>query len=529
MRNEEAVAIEPQAMRLLEHLILHRDRIVPKDELVEEIWEGRAITDAALNTRIRSVRRALGDDGAQQSFIKTYPKRGFRFVADLEPEREPPVASGPQSQSKLGLVVVVSVLIAALVIWFLWQPATSIQEEKPSIAVLRFDNLGDERTDGYFADGLTEELTTHLARYRELFVISSATVFSYAAEDSAPVEIARDLGVGYGLRGSVRRDEGRIRVTSELINIPTGKTIWSEQFEREITGIFELQDEITQSIAGRLVPEILQSDVERVSGNPTEDMGAWDLFLRARDKQADLSKASQIEAVKLARQATRIDPQFAAAYSLVARAQGALFFFGWADDPEATLAAATEAAKRAIELDERDPQAHAALGYIYRFTGHADLAVDSLELAADLNPNDARIRLELAHTLDWFRLQERALPQIDMAIRLSPRDPLLQNMYFYKGHILFHLDRFDESLEAARKLQTVAKGKTWLVFHQLLRAANLAQLDRMGEAQEAVDAALALNPNLSISAMRRQFEGSKNHPENRRAWLASLEMAGMPL
>ena len=175
--------------------------------------------------------------------------------------------------------------------------------------------------------------------------------------------------------------------------------------------------------------------------------------------------------------------------------------------------------------EERDAFLHVT---DFLFTGEADPAIANLERAVSLNPNDARIRLELAHTFDWFRMQERALPEIEMAIRLSPRDPMLQNMYFYKGHILFHLGRHEEALDAARQLGSVATSNTWRMFHHLLRAANLAEIDRTQEAREAVQLALSINPKLSISTMRRQFAGSKNHPENRKIWLASLKKAGVP-
>lgn len=529
-RHGVAVPLEPQAIRLLEFLITHADRVIPKEELVNEIWDGRAITDAALNTRIRAVRKALGDDGTRQEYIKTYPKRGFQFVADL---RDVPASRQTRDKAALPAIIAIGVAAIAMILilfLFVWRDSalSPALEDKPSIAVLPFENLGGNEGGQYFVDGLTDDLTARLSRYRELFVISRSTVFAYGNAALTPVEVARDLGVSFAARGSVRRDGNQVRVTSELVDVNLGKTIWAESFDRNLTGIFEVQDEISQAIAGQLVPEIIQAGSHSTSNQPTEDMGAWDLYLRARAQQATFSKAAQSRAAKLARLAIARDNQFAAAHSLLARALGTQFFFRWSDNPAQTLAKATAAAKRAIALDSNDAQAHAALGYIQRFAGQADPAIANLERAVELNPNDAQIRLEFAHTLDWFRLQERALPQINLAIRLSPRDPLLQNMYFYKGHILFHLGRFEESLEAARLMGAVATSRTWQVYHHLLRAANLAELKKMDDAHAAIAAALALNPNLSLAAMRRQFEGSNNHPENRRAWLESLKNAGLP-
>lgn len=526
-REGQPVALEPQALQLLEFLVLHRERIVSKQDLIDEIWQGNAITDAALNTRIRSVRRALGDDASTSKFIKTFPKRGFQFVAPVSLSDEVESANG----WKRRILVLLTIAVLALgVVWYSWSgndPA-ALETDKPSLAVVQFDDLSDDPAASYFVEGLTDDLITHLSRYRELFVVSSATMSSYAKETETALEVARDLGVRYVVRGSVRRDGVRVRVSGELVDVGANETIWAEAFEQELNDIFLVQNEVSQSIAGRLVPEIYQSDASQRVENPTNDLGAWDLYLRGRVRQAVYAKEAQDDALKYAQDALDRDPDFAAAHSLMARALGTIFFFQWGEDPQEILIAATEAAKRAIELDDRDAQAHAALGYIYRFTGDADPAVANLERAVMLNPNDARIRLELAHTYDWFRMQSDALPHIEMALKLSPRDPLLQNMYFYKGHILFHLGRHEEALEAAHQLGAVATSNTWRVFHHLLRAANLNEMGRADEAQEAVDAALLINPKLSITAMQRQFAGSKNHPDNRRIWLTSLRNAGVP-
>ena len=528
-RAGQPVALEPQAILLLEFLIARRDRIVSKEDIVDEIWGGNAITDAALNTRIRSVRKALGDSAATSRYVKTFPKRGFQFVAPVTVVK---ALDGPEPVPSRRRMLVAGAVAALLLVAFLIvvrdDNSAVLDTDKPSLAVVQFDNLGGEDALQYFADGLTDDLIGHLSRNRELFVVSSATMFSYAQDQQTPVEIARDLGVSYVVRGSVRRSDSKVRVSGELIDVDASETIWAEVFDRPLTDIFDVQDEISQAIAGRLLPEIYQSDEARLRDKPTEDFGAWDLYLRGRVRQAIFSKEAQYEAVNFAQDAIARDPGFAAAYSLKARALGTIFFFQWSDTPQDTLVSATQAATKAIELDAQDAQAHAALGYIYRFTGEATRAIANLERAVSLNPNDARIRLELGHTYDWFRMQDLALPQIEMAIRLSPRDPMLQNMYFYKGHILFHLGRYEEALDAARQLGAVATSNTWRVYHQLLRAANLIELDRSDEASKAIDAALVINPNLSISAMRRQFAGSKNHPENRRIWLESLKSAGMP-
>lgn len=405
-------------------LIRHRDRIVTKESLIEEIWDGRAITDAALNTRIRSVRRSLGDTATTSKFIKTFPKRGFQFVAQVSTEEAQ--ADSPVKRLRWPLIAIATGIVATLSLF--GDQAKESVAERPPLAVVQFENLGGQDDAQYFADGLTDDLIAHLSRHRELFVVSRATVFSYGAEAITPVEIARDLGVGYVVRGSVRRNGDQVWFSGELVDVNASETIWAETFDRKLTDIFAVQDEISQAIAGRLLPEIYEKDVQRLGGKPTEDMSAWDLYLRGRARQVIYSKDAQEDAVRFAQQAIARDPDFATAHCLLARALGTLFFFQWTEKPHETLVSATEAAKYAIESDYQNAQAHAALGYLYQFTEDAEPAIANMERAVALNPNDARIRLELARTFDWFRFQDRALPQIEMALTLSPRDPLLQNI-----------------------------------------------------------------------------------------------------
>ncbi|WP_181389731.1 tetratricopeptide repeat protein [Leucothrix pacifica] len=257
-------------------------------------------------------------------------------------------------------------------------------------------------------------------------------------------------------------------------------------------------------------------------------MDAWAFYHKARSVQAVYNKDSQHEAIQWSQKALEKDPDFAAAYGEIARAKGVQFFYQWTKDEEATLQEAIDTAEQSIRLDPNDPGAYAALGYVYRYTGDETRAIANLERAAELNPSNANIRLELAHTLDWFRHQDRALPEIEQAIKLSPRDPRLQNMYFYKVHILFHLKAFEHSLEATRGMSAALTTDTWRMYYHLMRAANFAQLDRTKDAEKSIQSALKINGKLSVAAMRKKFEGSKNHPENRRFWLESLAKAGLP-
>ena len=475
----------------------------------------------------------------------TKPVRVYRVLSDPGAAAHRVVKAKRALQMKwrksaMALAALLVIGAGALAMWnFFLQPAPPTVKpastdilafplpDKPSIAVLPFENLSDDPKQEYFADGLTVDLITNLSLYRELFVISRNSSFTYKGTAVDVKLIGRELGVAFVVEGSVRRENDQVRVNTKLIDARTGSNVWADRFDRELTGIFAVQDEITRAIAGRLAPEVAKARVEGAKDKPTADLDAWDLYLRARDAQSNYTRDMQEEAIRLGGLSIARDPGFAAPYGLIASAKGTQFFYQWAEDPERTLADAIEHAQSAIRLDGNDPAGYAALGYVYRLTGDETRAISNLERAAGLNPNDANIRLELAHTLDWFRQQERALPEILEAIRLSPRDPRLQMMLFYKSHILFHLRDFEASLAAAKEMSSAMKTPTWRTFYHLIRAANLAQLGRSVDAKAEIESALALNPKLSLASMRRRFEGSHNHPENRRIWLDSLRKAGL--
>ena len=457
------------------------------------------------------------------------------------------VASSEQNQAngfrgrklkQIAALTTILVIVFAVAYWAKpWTPGqepTSGQQmelslpDKPSIAVLPFTNMSADPLQDYFSDGLTQDLITKLSLYRELFVIARNSTFVYKGKAVDVKQVGRELGVAFVVEGSVRRENNRVRINAQLIDANSGNHVWAERFDREFNDVFAIQDEISRSIAGRLAPEISKASAEQSRNKPTEDLDAWDLYLRATAALAEFNRESMEEAIRLAETAITLDANFAAPHIVIARAKGWQFFHRWTENPEQTLTAAIKSAQTAINLDSNDATGYAALGYLHRFLRNETIAVANLERAVELNPNDANIRLDLAHTLDWFRLQERALPQILEAIRLSPRDPRLQMMFFFKAHILFHLNDFEASLNASREMSRALTSDTWRVNYHLVRAANLAEMGRNEEAQMEIASSRKLNSKLSLAFIKTLFGIAKNHPENRKAWLESLRKAGMP-
>ena len=329
-RAGEPVEVEPQVFSLLACLIENADRVVTKDELIEMVWDGRIVSDGTLNTRINAVRRAVGDDGKTQSVIKTFPRRGFRFVAELE--------IGEQ-QSNVRFYV----------------PALP---DKPSIAVLPLENLSSDPEQEYFADGITEDIIAALSRIRQLFIIARNTTFTYKHQAVDVQVIARELGVRYVLEGSVRKAGNRIRIASQLIDGETGSHIWADKYDRDLEDIFDVQDEITNTVVTAIVPELGRAERERARKILPENLDAWTVLQKGISYFYEMHRDTFEETVKLFDRAIELDPKFALAYAWGAAMLSRRRIFGYG---EFDSGKAYSLAQRAIELDPEEPEAHYAL------------------------------------------------------------------------------------------------------------------------------------------------------------------------
>src|SRR4249919_3248664 len=269
------VALEPQVFDLLVYLIENRDRVVSKDDLIASVWAGRIVSESTLTSRINAVRRAIGDTGEKQSCIRTFARKGFRFVAPVEPTNTAGQMTDVEADSPLAL------------------------PQKPSIAVLPFSNMSGDAADDSFADGVTEEIITALSRVRWFFVIARGSAFAYKSRDIDPNEIARELGVRYILTGSVRRADDRIRVAAQLIDANSRSNVWARSYDRALSDIFAVQDEITQTIVGGIEPELGRAERERARIKQRDSIDAWSIYQRGmfhvyRYTQADLAQARKL-------------------------------------------------------------------------------------------------------------------------------------------------------------------------------------------------------------------------------------------
>jgi TolB-like protein len=280
-RSKVPIPIAPQVFDLLEYLIRNRERVVSKDELVGAVWSGRIISDEALTTRLNVVRNAIGDTGQEQRLIKTLPRKGFRFIGDVQE------AAGSEG------AVVAGDPVATLT---LDKPSTAVAAPRLSIVVLPFTNIGGDSEQEYFADGVTESLTTDLSRIGGLFVIARNSAFSYKSRSIDVRQIGRELNVRYVLEGSVQRSGNRLRVNVQLVDAETANHLWAERFDKPVADLFDMQDEIVSRLAHTLNAQLIEAEARRAQRSLRPD--AMDLCFQG---MACLNKGITLEYLTQAR------------------------------------------------------------------------------------------------------------------------------------------------------------------------------------------------------------------------------------
>ena len=369
-RGADVVAVAPQVFDLLDYLIRNRERVVSKDDLINAIWNGRSVSDAALTTRLNAARSAIGDSGEEQRLIKTLPRKGFRFVG---PVRE--------AQGAAGAAIADNPIEPP-------RPALTLPD-KPSIAVLPFTNLSSDPEQDYFADGMVEDIITALSHFKALFVIARNSSFTYKGRAVDVKQIGRELGVRYVLEGSVRKAANRVRITGQLVDTATGAHLWAERFDGGLGDIFDLQDQVTESVVGAIAPAVEKAEIERAKRKPTESLDAYALYLRGLAKLYQFaSRQANDEALRLFNSAIELDPDFASAYGRAALCYVCAKANGWISVTANEIAEVTRLAQRAVELGKDDAIALAASGWALAYVVR-DLEVGAalIDRALVLNSN----------------------------------------------------------------------------------------------------------------------------------------------
>jgi TolB-like protein len=394
--------------------------------------------------------------------------------------------------------------------------------DKPSIAVLPFNNLSGDPDQEYFADGMTEDIITGLSRFRSLFVIARNSTFSYKGRSPDVREVSRDLGVRYVLEGSVRRGGNRIRITGQLIDAETGNHLWVERYDRELEDVFTVQDEVTKAIVAALAPEIGNSERERALRKSPESLDAWDLYQRGLSNAHLSTETGLRSAIEQFDRVNELDPTFAAAFAMAANSRVRLVRHFMPDNGAELLNQARQKSSNAVRLDPRDPMGLLNDGQVDSMLGRHDAAISKGEEAITLNPNDARSHSMMSEFLCSAGRAGDAIPHMERAISLSPRDIYLAGMLTSRGFQLFDLERYEEAFESARLARLRTNPRTMTLA---LLTVVLTKLGRRDEAGVALDDLLAHAPNITCAKFRENRFGA---PEVMERFADVLRETGLP-
>jgi TolB-like protein/Flp pilus assembly protein TadD len=468
-RGPNVIAIAPKVFDLLNYLISNRERVVGKDDLITAVWDGRVISDAALTTRLNAARKAIGDSGDEQCLIKTFPRKGFRFVGTVQETAGPACAS---SSSKLSFAV----------------------HNRPSLVVLPFTNLSSDPEQEYFVDGVTESLTTDLSRMVGIFVIGRNTAFTYKGKHVDLKQIGRDLGVRYVLEGSVQRGGNRMRINVQLIEAETSNHMWAERFDKPISDLFDMQDEIGARLANQLGTELVTAEARRAARAPHPD--SMDLYFQGMASVnrgfAELSQAREFFEQALCLDVGNVDARVGMAFVDAMRGTSML-----SGDRTARLTAAETSLAKVLAHTPNHAMAHCLLGVVQIFTKRAAQGITECERALELDRNLASAYMWIGLGKCYLGRAEETEAHVMEAFRLSPRDNKAHSWMTTAGVAQSYLAADEAAVYWLRR--AIETNPNVAAFVHFYLAAALAHLGRIEEARASVQTGLAIDPDFTLS------------------------------
>jgi DNA-binding winged helix-turn-helix (wHTH) protein len=471
--NGEPVTVEPQVFSLLIYLLENRDRVISKDELIDSVWKGRIVSDATLNSRVNSLRRAVGDSGKQQRVIRTYPRRGFRFVASLE-------TAGPAKE-----------------------PGRSAQpsRERPSIAVLPFQFLADSQDQAYVARGITEEITTALSRIRWLFVVRHHAPLPSGADTAKGLAVSSGLDVDYALAGSVHKAGNDLRVSAQLTRTDANRQVWAERFAGRMSDIFALNDQIAFAIAAHLEPEITRAEIETLQRDSRRsESSAWEHYLHGISHMNRMERGAIRSAQSEFTRAIEIDPEFVLPRVRLAWCWILMAIHGWHQSGSEALALCGKHARKALDLDPGDARACCAMAVAEFWTGNQARAIEYAEqsLALDANMADAHGILGAAWAVSGD--PQQGICSLERALKGSPRDPFRWLWHHSLANAYFAMEDYDEACTWADR--AIEARPTFPQCH-LVKAASLFYRGQTDAACREIKTIAEHTPQYSIRRIKR--------------------------
>ena len=393
--------------------------------------------------------------------------------------------------------------------------------DKPSIAVLPFENMSGDPEQEYFADGMVEEIITALSRFKWLFVIARTSSFTFKGKAVDIKEVGRRLGVRYVLEGAVRKAPGKVRITGQLIDAVTGAHIWADRFERDLTDVFALQDEVTIAVVSAIQPKLFKAGIAMATRRRPENLTAYDFCLRAMQQFYLTTREGLAEAIRLAHRALELDPQFGSVAALAGECHLQNVIFGYAVDSQFDRKEAVRLFRLALSVDDGDPGTLAGAAVISAIVdGDYEGAIEMADRAVTLDPNSHLAWHGRGIVYRTAGLPEEGLQSYERAIRMSPVDPLLHLLFAGMGMAFIELGRFDEAIVAGKKAQR--QNPSFPVAYRCLASA-FAHLGRDAEAREAAARLLETDPDFTISAWI-----ARGGQSNSKLLIEGLRKAGLP-
>jgi TolB-like protein len=405
--------------------------------------------------------------------------------------------------------------------------ATLDHPDRPSVAVLPFQNLSGDAEQEYFADGVVEEITIALAQFRLLYVIARNSSFTYKGQAVDIKKVGRELGVRYVVEGSVRRAGDHLRIAAQLLDASTGTHLWADRFDGTMTNLFELQDLLASNIVGAITPKVEQAEIERAKRKPTESLDAYDFYLRglAAFDRSITTRSVVDEALRLFNKAIELDPEFAVAYARAARCYATRKSNGWMGNHADETAEATHLARKAVELGWDDPIALTYGGYVLGYVGgDLDNSAACIDRALFLNPYLAAALGVSSWVKTCFGEPDRAVEHAALAMRLSPLDPRLFAWQFNTGLAHFCAGNYDAAASWAGKS---LRHQPNYPSAMRVMAAGLAMAGRRAEALETTGRLRALDPSLRLSNIADILPPLRRL-DDRNRYIEALRMAGLP-
>ena len=529
IQGDHDVKLEPRVMDLLLCLASRPGEVITREHLEATVWAGMVVGYDALTSAMIKLRRAFNDNSRNPQIIETVAKRGYRLIAKVTVDTPVTGAAGAEQVEStryqapvpmrrfnryIAATAIFVVVIGAGVYLFTGKPSVQTQSSneritkhaatRPGIVVLPFVNLSDDPEQEYFSDGITEDLIIDLSRFSGLLVIAPHTSFMYKKRSADIRSLAKELGVGFVVEGSVRRNKDNLRVNVQLVDAATGSNLWAQRFDRKTEDIFSVQDDIRRNIINAMSITLTEEEEKREQRRYTNNFEAYDYFLRGQSsviKRA--SSTDNHQAQELMKKALALDPNFARATAALALTYADAYRFNWSDNPKQTATLAIENGERAVALDPQSPQAHWILGYIDLFVRKDHKrAIEMGERTILLDPNNSDGYTLLGVTSVYNNEPERAKTLMQHLMRINPYYPSQVPSVLGLSNLL--LGNYEESLAAYENSLLINPTR---VQSNVVKIIVLMRMGRIEDAHWQVDQLLSLQPDfdLQVWAERQPF------------------------